>query len=63
MRRMIRKCSSKWEPNWVRRYGGSQTNQGEVLNNYCYMISTLKTLCFKNHIIIHFINEKFFLFI
>ena len=32
MRRERRYRGSKWEPGWVRRYGGGQTDQGEVLD-------------------------------
>ena len=51
MRRIRRNHSFKWEPNWVKHYGIGQTNQGEVLDNYCHVASTLKALCSKGHII------------
>ena len=35
----------------MRRCGGSQANQGEVLNNCCYITSALETLCSKSHVI------------
>ena len=31
----------------MRCYGGGQTDQGEVLDNCCYMTSALRTLCFE----------------
>ena len=53
VRRMKKNCGSKWEPNWVRHYSGSQDEQGEVLNDYCYMTSILRTLrsSFEGHVI------------
>ena len=37
---------SKWEPDSMRRYDGTQTNQGKVLDNCCYMTSALQLLLF-----------------
>ena len=45
MRRKRIYCGSKWEPDWVRRHGGSQTNLGEVLDDCCYVTSASGTLC------------------
>ena len=35
----------------MRRYGGGQTDQGKVLDDCCYIISALETLCSKDHVI------------
>ena len=47
MRRERRNRGSEWELDWVRRYGGGQIDQGEVLDDYYYMISVLGTLRFE----------------
>ena len=44
MRREKRYRSSKWELDWVRCYGGGQTDQGKVVDDCCYVTSTLGTL-------------------
>ena len=44
MRGERRKRSSKWELDWVRRYGGGQTDQGEVLDDCCHVTSASGTL-------------------
>ena len=43
MRRERRNRGSEWELNWVRCYGGGQTNQGEDLNDCCHVNSALGT--------------------
>ena len=35
----------------MRRCGGSQTNQNEVLDDCCYVTSALKTLRSEGHVI------------
>ena len=44
MRRERKNRGSKWELDWVRRYGGGQTDQGEVLDDCCHVTSALETL-------------------
>ena len=41
MHRERRYRASKWEPDWMRRHGGGQTDQGEVLDNCSHVTSTL----------------------
>ena len=44
MRRERRNRGCKWELDWVRRYGGGQTDQGEFLDNCCHVTSASWTL-------------------
>ena len=44
VRRMRWNRGSKWEPDWVRRCGGGQTDQGEVLDDCCHVTSASGTL-------------------
>ena len=44
MHRKRKNRGSKWELNWVRHYGGGQTDQGEVLNDCCHVTSVTGTL-------------------
>ena len=48
---MRRNRGSKWETDWVRYCNEIQADQGEVLDDYYYMTSTLETFCSKSHII------------
>ena len=43
MRRERKNRGSKWEFDWVRRYGGGQTDQGEVLDDCCHVTSASGT--------------------
>ena len=52
MYREKRYRGSKWEPNWVKCYGGGQADQGEVPDDYCHVTSASGTLCSKSHVII-----------
>ena len=44
MRREKRNYGSECELDWVRRYGGGQTDPGEILDDCCYVTSALGTL-------------------
>ena len=54
MRRMRRNHGSKWESSWVSCYGRGQVDQGEVLDDCCYMTFASGAFCsgFEGHIII-----------
>ena len=60
VRRIRWNRGSKWEPDWVRHCGGGQDNQGEVLDNYCHVTSTLGALRsgFEGHVITIILLEK-----
>ena len=47
MRRERSNHGSKWELDWVRRYNGGQTDQGEVLDDYYHVTSASGILCFE----------------
>ena len=51
MRRMRWNRGSKWEPDWLRRCGGGQADQGEVLNDCCHVTSASGTLRSEGHVI------------
>ena len=44
MCRERRNRGSEWELDWVRRYDGDQTDQGEVLDDCCHVTSTSEIL-------------------
>ena len=48
---MRKKRKSKWELDWMKRYGKGQADYDEILDDCCHMTSSLETLCSKNHVI------------
>ena len=42
---------SKWEPDSMRHGSGSQTDQGEVLDDCCHVTSASGTIRFEGHVI------------